>query len=178
MHTFSSDGGAVCAAFLAYRSSFYAALGLLAASVLVYGQARTAESPRPPQAAMGDPVNLYVPNAGVYGPSRQDGEIHPRSVQGKVWLMAGEPGESNVAVQLGDQGVLVVDTGTQAMASKLLSGIQRLAGEHGGDKKGERQQCQRNDYAHHKHLPEAGYLSLSRLSGRNTCAILLSPLWK
>jgi glyoxylase-like metal-dependent hydrolase (beta-lactamase superfamily II) len=135
MHTFSSDGGAVCAAFLAYSSSFYAALGLLAASVLVYGQARTAESPRPPQAAMGDPVNLYVPNAGVYGPSRQDGEIHPRSVQGKVWLMAGEPGESNVAVQLGDQGVLVVDTGTQAMASKLLSGIQRLAGEHGGDKK-------------------------------------------
>jgi hypothetical protein len=32
--------------------------------------------------------------------------------------MAGEPGESNVAVQLGDQGVLVIDTGMQALASK------------------------------------------------------------
>jgi glyoxylase-like metal-dependent hydrolase (beta-lactamase superfamily II) len=84
---------------------------------------------------MGDPVNLYAPEAGVYGPSRQDGEIHPRHVLGQVWLMAGEPGESNVAVQLGDQGVLVVDTGARAMAPKLLAGIQRLAQEHGGEKK-------------------------------------------
>jgi glyoxylase-like metal-dependent hydrolase (beta-lactamase superfamily II) len=83
---------------------------------------------------MGDPVNLYAANAGIYGPSRQDGEIHPRQVQGKVWLIAGEPGESNVTVQLGDQGVLVIDTGTQAMAPKLLAGIQRLALEHGGEK--------------------------------------------
>lgn len=135
MHTFSSERGAVCAALLASRRAVCAALGLLAASVLVFGQARTAETPRPPQPAMGDPVNLYAPSAGIYGPARQDGEIHPRPAQGQVWLMAGEPGESNVAVQLGDQGVLVVDTGVQAMASKLLAGIQRLAEEHGGDKK-------------------------------------------
>jgi glyoxylase-like metal-dependent hydrolase (beta-lactamase superfamily II) len=49
--------------------------------------------------------------------------------------MAGEPGESNVAVQLGDQGVLVIDTGAQAMAPKLLAEIQRLAQEHGREKK-------------------------------------------
>ena len=117
---------------LASRPLFCATLGLLAAS-LVSGQARKAETP--PQPTMGDPVNLYAPGADVYGPLRQDGEIHPRQVQGKVWLMAGEPGESNVAVQLGDQGVLVIDTGTQAMAPKLLAEIHRLAQEHGGAKK-------------------------------------------
>jgi len=64
-----------------------------------------------------------------------DGEIHPWHVQGNVWLMAGEPGESNVAVQVGNAGVLVVDTGTQAMAPKLLAAIQKLAAEYGGEQK-------------------------------------------
>jgi cyclase len=59
-----------------------------------------------------------------------DGQIHPQFVQGNVWLMAGEPGMSNVTVQLADQGVLVVDTGTQAMADKLLRGIQQIADQH------------------------------------------------
>jgi glyoxylase-like metal-dependent hydrolase (beta-lactamase superfamily II) len=47
--------------------------------------------------------------------------------------MAG--GESNVTVHVGDQGVLVVDTGTEAMAPKLLAQIQRLAQERGGTHK-------------------------------------------
>jgi glyoxylase-like metal-dependent hydrolase (beta-lactamase superfamily II) len=68
---------------------------------------------------------------GTYG----DGEIHPWHVQGNIWLLAGEPGESNVAVQIGNDGGLVVDTGTQEMAPKLLAAIQRLLDEHGGDQK-------------------------------------------
>ena len=133
MHTFSSERGTRSAVLLAAHRAFWAGLGLAAAGLVVSGQTRTAEAP--PQPAMGDPVNLYAPNASVYGPSRQDGEIHPRHVLGQVWLMAGEPGESNVAVQLGDQGVLVIDAGEQAMAPKLLAEIQRLAQEHGGEKK-------------------------------------------
>src|SRR5438105_9764250 len=49
--------------------------------------------------------------------------------------MTGEPGQSNVLVQVGEQGVLVVDTGIRAMAPKLLAQIQRLAEEHGGQHK-------------------------------------------
>ncbi len=59
-----------------------------------------------------------------------DGQIHPQFVQGNVWLMAGEPAMSNVAVQLAGEGVLVVDTGTRAMADELLARIQQIADEH------------------------------------------------
>ena len=40
-----------------------------------------------------------------------------------------------MVVQVGDQGVIVVDTGTKAMAPKLLAQIQRLAQEHAGEHK-------------------------------------------
>jgi glyoxylase-like metal-dependent hydrolase (beta-lactamase superfamily II) len=62
-----------------------------------------------------------------------DGDIHPRHIQGNVWLLAGEPDMSNVVVQVGDGGALVVDTGTGAMASKLLAQIQRLVQAQHGD---------------------------------------------
>jgi cyclase len=68
---------------------------------------------------------------GRYG----DGEIHPWHVQGNVWLLAGEPDEYNVAVQVGNDGALVVDTGTAQMAPKLLAAIQRLGRRFGGEQK-------------------------------------------
>src|SRR5215472_6890309 len=80
-----------------------------------------------------NPVNIYANN--IYAPPRQDGEIHPERVRGQVWLLNGEPGGSNVIVQLGDQGVLVVDTGTKEMSPKLLAQIQKLAQEHAGEHK-------------------------------------------
>ncbi len=61
--------------------------------------------------------------------------------------MAG--GESNVTVHIGDQGVLVVDTGTQAMAPKLLAQIQRLAQERGGTHKAIRMVVNTNGRADH-----------------------------
>ena len=82
----------------------------------------------------GEPVNLYGPN-DPYAPPREDGEIHLLHVRGQVWLLTGEPGQSNVLVQIGEQGVLVVDTGTKAMAPKLLAQIKRLAEEHAGEHK-------------------------------------------
>ena len=71
------------------------------------------------------------PDQGSYG----DGRIHPWHVQGNIWLLAGEPDESNVAVQIGNDGVLVVDTGTTAMAPQLLTAIKQLAAQYGGDQK-------------------------------------------
>ena len=72
------------------------------------------------QPGFGEPVHIYPPN-NPYAPPREDGEIHPEHVRGQVWVLTGEPGGSNVVVQVGDQGVFVVDTGTKEMAPKLLA---------------------------------------------------------
>jgi glyoxylase-like metal-dependent hydrolase (beta-lactamase superfamily II) len=48
-------------------------------------------------------------------------------VQGNVWLI--NAGSVNVAVQIGPDGVLVVDTGTEALAERILAEIERLAGD-------------------------------------------------
>jgi glyoxylase-like metal-dependent hydrolase (beta-lactamase superfamily II) len=119
-------------------------LGLVAVvglGVAVAGQARGGQTPpaqaaasQAPQPAFGEPVNIWPPN-NPYAPPREDGEIHPKHVAGQVWLLTGEPGGSNVVVQVGDQGVIVVDTGTKAMAPKLLAEIKRLAQEHAGEHK-------------------------------------------
>lgn len=68
---------------------------------------------------------------GSYG----DGRIHPWHIQGNLWLLAGEPDESNVAVQIGNDGALVIDTGTSSMAPQLLSAIKQLAAQYAGDQK-------------------------------------------
>lgn len=48
-------------------------------------------------------------------------------VQGNVWVI--NAGTVNVAVQIGDQGVLLVDTGTEAVADAILAEVKRLAGD-------------------------------------------------
>jgi glyoxylase-like metal-dependent hydrolase (beta-lactamase superfamily II) len=52
-------------------------------------------------------------------------EIGAFHVQGKVWLLVGAGG--NVAVQAGDDGVLVVDTGLAQNADRLLAAIKKLS---------------------------------------------------
>jgi glyoxylase-like metal-dependent hydrolase (beta-lactamase superfamily II) len=54
-------------------------------------------------------------------------EVRSRLVQGNVWLI--NAGFVNVAVQIGSDGVVVVDTGTEAMGEKILTEIKRLAGD-------------------------------------------------
>jgi len=53
-------------------------------------------------------------------------EINAFPVQGNVWMLVGAG--ANVAVQIGPDGVLVVDTGTAQMADKLVDAIKTLAG--------------------------------------------------
>jgi cyclase len=48
-------------------------------------------------------------------------------VQGNVWMI--NAGTVNVAVQIGDQGVLLVDTGTEELADAVLTEVRRLAGD-------------------------------------------------
>jgi glyoxylase-like metal-dependent hydrolase (beta-lactamase superfamily II) len=54
-------------------------------------------------------------------------DVKSLHVQGNVWMLVG--GGVNAAVQIGDEGVLVVDTMTEPLAGKMLAEIRRLAGD-------------------------------------------------
>jgi cyclase len=56
-----------------------------------------------------------------------DAEIHSLHVQGNVWMLVG--GFVNAAIQVGDEGVLVVDTMTEPLADKMIAEIRRIAGD-------------------------------------------------
>ncbi len=135
--TFSSKGSAACSR--AHRGRLVAVL-LAAMSVLAWPAAQALA-----QALAQTPGTLAQPdgangtndwaNPNFYATYQGDGQIHPWHAQGSVWIMGGEPGMSNVAVQVGNEGVLVVDTGVTPMADKLLAQIQQLAQQKAGDQK-------------------------------------------
>src|SRR5215207_6326554 len=60
------------------------------------------------------------------GPA-QTATVRSLHVQGNVWMI--NAATVNVAVQIGDQGVLLVDTGTEGLAEAILTEIRRLAGD-------------------------------------------------
>jgi len=53
------------------------------------------------------------------------GEIQILPVQGKVWVLIGAGG--NITVQAGEDGVLLVDTGTAAMTDKVLRALATIS---------------------------------------------------
>ena len=56
-------------------------------------------------------------------PARGEVEIVP--VQGKVYLISGAG--ANIALQAGDQGMLMVDTGTSAMSAKVIAAMKTVS---------------------------------------------------
>jgi cyclase len=60
-------------------------------------------------------------------PTPRDGEIHVLHVQGNIYMLTGDG--SNIAVQTGEQGALVVDTGTGKLADKVVAEIKKLIGD-------------------------------------------------
>jgi cyclase len=54
-----------------------------------------------------------------------DGEVHAIHVQGNVYMLVGAGG--NIAVQIGDMGVLMVDTGLAQTAEKVVAAVRKLA---------------------------------------------------
>ena len=60
-------------------------------------------------------------------PAAAQPDVRSRRVQGNVWVI--NAGTVNVAAQIGDDGVLVVDTGTEAQGGPILAEIRRLAGD-------------------------------------------------
>ena len=60
-------------------------------------------------------------------PDPHDGKIHVWPVQGNVYMLIGDG--ANIAVQAGEQGALVIDTGQGELAEKVISAIKKLIGD-------------------------------------------------
>ncbi len=60
-------------------------------------------------------------------PVQSEGELHSMQVREHIWLITGAG--ANITVQVGDEGVLVVDTGTAAMAEQVREEIRSFAGD-------------------------------------------------
>jgi glyoxylase-like metal-dependent hydrolase (beta-lactamase superfamily II) len=75
----------------------------------------------PPAGAVSVPVRA-VPQPALV----PEGEVRSMHVQGNVWMLASAAG--NAAVQIGDDGVLVVDTMTDGLAERMVAEIRKLAG--------------------------------------------------
>jgi len=63
---------------------------------------------------------------GPAPPAAGDAGVRSMHVQGSVWMLTG--GGVNAAVQIGDDGVLVVDTMTEPLAEGMIAEIRKLAG--------------------------------------------------
>jgi cyclase len=74
-------------------------------------------------------VVLVISGSGGSTPGAQSGtveaDLHVLPVQGKVHLIAGAGG--NVAVQVGEDGILLVDTGAEAMSARVLAAVRGLS---------------------------------------------------
>ena len=70
------------------------------------------------------PSNSPRHSSRAVDPDPHDGEIHSLRVQGDVYMLVGDGG--NIAVQVGEQGALVVDTGKGQLADKVIAAIRKL----------------------------------------------------
>ncbi len=62
---------------------------------------------------------------GGPSPSLDSGVVHTLPIQGNVYMLVGAGG--NVTVQIGDEGVLLVDTSLAAMSDKILAEVRKLS---------------------------------------------------
>ena len=75
-------------------------------------------------------IPAVVALLGISGAAQQpagNADVKSLHVQGNVWMLTS--GAVNAAIQIGDDGVLVVDTMTEALGDKMLAEIKRLAGD-------------------------------------------------
>jgi cyclase len=70
---------------------------------------------------------VRAPHALAQAPTEPapDAELQVLKVQGNVWMIAGAGG--NIAVQAGEQGVVVVDTGSADLSEKVLAAIRGIS---------------------------------------------------
>jgi cyclase len=68
---------------------------------------------------------LLIATAGLVYAQNQNAEVHVWPVQGNIYMIVGAGG--NITVQTGKDGVLVVDTGLEPMADKVLAAIKSIS---------------------------------------------------
>ena len=86
-------------------------------------QRSAAETDRLNRAALEAPRSENHRRAAA--PNPVTGDIRVVPVQGNVYLLAGAGG--NMAVQIGEDGVLLVDTGAGTLTDKVLAAIRQLS---------------------------------------------------
>ena len=65
--------------------------------------------------------------APVLPPPETGSELQSLHVKGKIWLITGAG--ANIVAQVGDEGVLLVDTGTADMAERVREEVRKIAGD-------------------------------------------------
>ena len=84
-----------------------------------------------PKAADAAATAELTPSAGATQTSRaadptpHDGEIHTLPVQGNLCMLLGDGG--NIAVQVGDQGPMLVNSGAGAITDKIIAAVKKLS---------------------------------------------------
>jgi glyoxylase-like metal-dependent hydrolase (beta-lactamase superfamily II) len=82
-------------------------------------------------AAEAEAMTEIVPSHGpqqvsrAVNPDPNDGQIHVWKVQGNVYMLIGDGG--NIAVQVGDQGALLVDSGAGKLSDKVIAAVTQLS---------------------------------------------------
>jgi len=83
-----------------------------------------------PAAAERAATNLLTPSSGAQKAAVatdaviNDGEIHILPVQGNVHMLVGDG--ANIAVQIGEQGAIVVNTGSGRLSDKVIAAVKTL----------------------------------------------------
>ncbi len=84
-----------------------------------------------PKAAEAGAITEMTPSAApprtsrALDPTPHDGEIHVLPVQGNVFMLAGDGG--NIAVQIGDEGPMLVDSGSGAIPDRIIAAVKKLS---------------------------------------------------
>jgi len=110
-----------------YKVPLYAALG---GPATMYPEFR--EKLKDPAAAEAAAKAELVPTPGPQHSSKiipetpSDGEIHVWPVQGNVYMLLGDG--ANIAMQVGDQGALLVDTGAGKLSDKVIAAVRKMVG--------------------------------------------------
>ncbi|MBV8903751.1 MAG: hypothetical protein JOZ22_08950 [Acidobacteriia bacterium] len=74
---------------------------------------------------------LFAPTSGpphasrAANPDPHDGEVHVLPAQGNVYMLIGDGG--NIAVQIGEQGAMVVNAGAGELSDKVIAAIRKLS---------------------------------------------------
>jgi cyclase len=103
------------------NASKLAALAAVAIASLVYSGVRGEARQAPQQGAGGGRGGRGAAPAAAPA----DAELHILHVQGNVHMLVGAGG--NIALQVGDDGVLLVDTGLAANAEKVVAAIRTIS---------------------------------------------------